>query len=161
MMKTPDHDLSQPAVPGAAPALSIDWIIRICVLGALLYWSIVLVRPFLTIVAWSVVLTVALYPAYSWLARKLGGRRRLAAALLTLLCLAIVIGPATWLVLGLIDSLRFLSDWLDPKSFSLPPPPARLQTWPLIGDPAFQFWNLASTNLSAALAKIAPQIKPV
>ena len=57
-------------------------------------------RPFITIAIWSVVLTVALYPVYDWMVGLLGGRRRLAAALLTLLSLLIVIGPATWLVSG-------------------------------------------------------------
>ena len=33
--------------------------------------------------------------------------------------------------------------------------------WPLIGEPLFQFWELASTNLSAALGKLAPHLKPL
>ena len=37
----------------------------------------------------------ALYPVYDWIAGRLGGRRRLAALLLTILNLLIVIGPAT------------------------------------------------------------------
>jgi predicted PurR-regulated permease PerM len=43
----------------------------------------------------------------------------------------------------------------------LPPPPETVRTWPLVGEPIFQFWQLASTNLSAAFAKIAPQLRPV
>jgi predicted PurR-regulated permease PerM len=31
----------------------------------------------------------------------------------------------------------------------------------LIGEPIYQFWELASTNFSAALAKIIPQLKPL
>ena len=90
-----------------------------------------------------------------------GGRRRLAAALLTVLSLLIVIGPATWLALGLIDSLRILSERLDLSALALPPPPDTVKSWPLIGDPIYQFWDLASTNLQAALAKIAPHLKPL
>jgi hypothetical protein len=33
--------------------------------------------------------------------------------------------------------------------------------WPLIGDPIYQFWDLASTNFKAAMAKILPQLKPL
>ena len=36
-----------------------------------------------------------------------------------------------------------------------------MKGWPLIGEPVYQFWQLASTNLQAALAKIAPQLRPV
>jgi predicted PurR-regulated permease PerM len=147
-----------PKGKGAA-AIPFDWIIRLCVIGALVYWSILLVQPFLTIAAWSVILTVALYPAYERLVRLLGGRRRLAAAFLTFLGLLIVIGPAAWLILGIIDSLRLLADWFDPKFLAVPPPPGQIKAWPLIGEPLYEYWMLASANLQAALAKLAPQLK--
>jgi predicted PurR-regulated permease PerM len=139
----------------------IELTIRLGALGLLLYFSFLLVRPFITIMIWSVVLTVALYPMYDWMVDKLGGRRRLAAGLLTGLILLIVIGPATWLALGLIESLRALSEQLDLSALTLPPPPDTVKSWPLIGDSIYQFWDLASTNLRAALAKVAPQLKPL
>ena len=40
----------------------------------------------------------------------------------------------------------------------MPPPPATIRSWPLIGDPLHRFWQLASTNLEQALARIAPQL---
>jgi predicted PurR-regulated permease PerM len=46
-------------------------------------------------------------------------------------------------------------------AISLPPPPARLQSWPLIGEPLYEFWMLASTNLKAAAAQVAPQVHSV
>ncbi len=144
--------------------LTVTWIelaVRLSVLGLLLYWSFILVRPFITIAIWSVVLTVALYPAYDSLVNWLGGRRRLAAILLTVLSLLVVIGPATWLVVGLIDSLRSLSERLDLSVLALPPPPGSIKDWPLVGEQIYQFWNLASTNLQAAFAKVTPLLKPL
>lgn len=144
--------------------LTATWIelaVRLGVLGLLLYWSFVLVRPFISIAIWSVVLTVALYPVYEWMVARLGGRRRLAAVLLTILSLLIVIGPITWLVLGLIDSIRTLSDRFDLSALVLPSPPDVVRSWPLVGDAIYQFWELASTNLREALAKIVPQLKPL
>jgi predicted PurR-regulated permease PerM len=144
--------------------LTITWIelaVRLSVLGLLLYWSFILVRPFITIAIWSIVLTVALYPAYDGLVSWLGGRRRLAAILLTVLSLLVVIGPATWLVVGLIDSLRSLSERLDLSVLALPPPPGSIKDWPLVGEQVYQFWNLASTNVQAAFAKVTPLLKPL
>jgi predicted PurR-regulated permease PerM len=150
--------------PSSRDQFTATWVeltIRLGVLGLLLYFSFLLVRPFISIATWSVVLTVALYPVYDWMVGMLGGRRRLAAVLLTLLSLLIVIGPATWLVLGLIDSLRMLSERLDLSALALPPPRETVKNWPLIGDQIYQFWELASSNVGAALAKIAPLLKPV
>jgi predicted PurR-regulated permease PerM len=158
MPSSTDHD------PPGRDQVMADWIeftIRLSVLGLLLYLSFILVRPFLTIAIWSVVLTVALYPGYQRLADLLGGRRRLAAVLLTLLCFLVVIGPATWLALGLIDSFRALSERLDLSMLAPPPPPESVKDWPLIGEPIYQFWDLASNNLRAAFADIAPQLKPI
>ncbi len=138
----------------------VDLIIRLGVLGILLYWAFLILQPFITIAIWSVVLTVALYPMYDWIVALFGGRRRLAAAVLTVLSLLVVIGPATWLILGLIDSLRTVSERLDLSTLVLPPPPDTIRSWPLIGEPLYQFWDLASTNLAEAFAKVAPLLKP-
>jgi predicted PurR-regulated permease PerM len=139
----------------------VETAVRFGVLALLLYWSLVLVRPFFSIVIWSAVLAVALYPVFDWTARQLGGRRRLAAALITILNLLIVIGPATWLALGLINSLQLVAERLDLSNLTMPAPPKTIKDWPLIGEQAYQFWDLASTNFAAAFAKIAPQLKPL
>jgi predicted PurR-regulated permease PerM len=85
----------------------------------------------------------------------------LAAAVTTVLSLLVIIGPATWLAMGLIDSVRIISDRLDPAMVAIPSPPVSVKDWPLIGEPIYQFWDLASTNLSAAFATIIPQLKPL
>src|SRR5262245_50039084 len=139
----------------------IEVAIRLAALALLLYWSLILVSPFISIVIWSAVLTVALYPVFEWISLRLGGRRRLAAALVTLLSLLVIIGPAAWLALGLIDSIRLISERLDLANLTIPPPASSVKEWPLIGEPIYQFWDLASTNLSAALAQILPQLKPL
>jgi predicted PurR-regulated permease PerM len=139
----------------------IELAIRLGVLFALIYLSLVLIRPFVTIGIWSIVLTVALFPPYEWVAAKLGGRRKLAAALVTIASLAMVIGPATWLILGLIESLRIVIAQLDLATASFPPPSTSVRDWPVIGEPIYRFWELASNNLQAALAKIGPELRPI
>ena len=50
--------------------------IRLGLLALLIYWSFILLQPFIPILAWSVILTVALYPAFVWLSVHLGHRPR-------------------------------------------------------------------------------------
>jgi predicted PurR-regulated permease PerM len=161
MLTDADHRTGPDRGQDRLTATWIELAIRLGVLGLLLYLAFILVRPFITIAIWSVVLTVALYPAYSRLVGWLGGRRRLAAALLTIISLVIVVGPAAWLALGLIDSIQQLSARLDLSTLKIPAPFESVKDWPLIGAPVHQFWELAATNLQAALARIAPQLKPV
>jgi predicted PurR-regulated permease PerM len=135
--------------------------IRLGLLACLIYWSFVIVRPFIPILAWSVVLTVALYPAYRWFSDHLGDRPRLASAIITLAGLAIVVGPATWLGLGLFDGLKHISEQLDSGGLAVPSPPARIEEWPVIGPRLHELWKQASTNLEAVFHEVAPHLKPL
>src|SRR5262249_60487138 len=101
----------------------IEVAIRLGALALLLYWSLILISPFISIAIWSAVLTVALYPVFEWISLRLGGRRRLAAALVTVLSLFVFIGPATLLALGLVDRLRMNSEENDFSNLAIPPPP--------------------------------------
>ena len=103
-------------------------------------------------------LTVALYPAFDWLAAVLGGRRRLAANLITILGLLVVIGPVTWLGLGLIDGVKTLVEQLDSGKL-IPPPSETIKAWPLIGQQLYDYWVLASTNVRSALTNLLPQLQ--
>jgi predicted PurR-regulated permease PerM len=139
---------------------SIDLVIRLGFLGLLGYWSFTVIAPLLTILLWSAVLTVALYPLFVWLAGALG-RRGLAALCVTSLCLLIVVGPVTWLGFGLIDAVGSLTKGLDTGQLAVPLPADSVKLWPLIGEPLHHIWNLAATNLKAALIEIAPHLKPL
>jgi predicted PurR-regulated permease PerM len=139
----------------------IESVIRLALLSLLIFGSLIIIRPFLGIIVWSIILAVALYPFFEQLAKWLGGRRRLAAALITIFGLLVVIGPATWLGLGLIDVLKVLYERLESGNIFIPPPVETVKSWPLIGEELFQFWDLAFTNLKVAVVKVAPYLKPL
>lgn len=139
----------------------IQLAVRLALLALLVYWSFVVIRPFVPILAWSVVLAVALYPVFGWLSRLLGDRPKLAATILTLINLGIVIGPATWLGLGAVDGIRDFAAELAAGTLAIPSPPDAIKTWPLVGEPLYGLWQQASTNLRALLSQIAPQLKPM
>jgi predicted PurR-regulated permease PerM len=138
----------------------IDTGIRIIALGILLYWSFRLIQPFITLLIWSCVLTVALYPAYEWLSHRLNGRRNLAAFLLTIFILLIVIGPLSWMTLNLVSGVHLISAKLEGADHVIPPPPVSVRSWLLIGERLFEIWDLASRNWHAAAAQLAPNMKP-
>jgi predicted PurR-regulated permease PerM len=139
----------------------IQLTIRLGLLALLIVWTFVLIRPFVPILAWSAVLAVALYPLFNWLARSLGGRPRTAAAILTVINLAIVIGPATWLGLSAVEGVRELAGELSAGELVVPSPPEQVRNWPLIGPQLYEFWNQASSNVRAVLREVAPHLKPL
>lgn len=135
--------------------------IRLAVLGLLLYLAFSLVRPFISIVIWSVIIAVALYPLFVWTARTLGGREKLAAVLVTLFNLAIVIGPVTWMAMDLIESVSAISERVNWTDLSIPLPSDSVKSWAFVGEEIHRIWTLAATNTRELLLKIYPYLKPV
>jgi predicted PurR-regulated permease PerM len=139
----------------------IQLAVRLALLAFLVYWSLIVIRPFIPILAWSVVLAVALYPVFGWLSRLLGDRPRLAAAILTIVNLGIVIGPAAWLGLGAVEEIREFAAELGAGRLAIPSPPAGVKNWPIVGPQLAELWEQASTNLRALLDEVVPHLKPL
>jgi predicted PurR-regulated permease PerM len=158
-------DIDAKPTTASRPAWSRDdvthVVIRLGLLALLFYWSFVLLRPFIPILVWSVMLAVALYPAFDWLSARLGQRPRTAALLTTLIVLAVFLGPATWLGIGVVEGLRSVSDHLTSGDIAIPSPPAGVRDWPLIGTQLYEYWGRASDNLAATFREVAPHLKPL
>jgi predicted PurR-regulated permease PerM len=140
---------------------SFEFVAKLALLGFLLYWSILLLRPFLSIILWSLILTVTLYPAFDWLARLTGGRRKVSAIIITGLALLLFTGPVVWLGMSIVEGLAALSGRLDAGAIIVPPPPDEVRAWPLIGERLHYFWSLASANLKGALGEALPYLEPL
>jgi predicted PurR-regulated permease PerM len=135
--------------------------IRIVCLAFLGYWSLILITPFLTIIVWSIIITVALYPVFAWLSDRLHGHRALAAIAITVFAFLVMLGPVTWLALSLAGTVRNLLARFGEGSVAIPPPSEAVQAWPLVGERIFEMWQLASTNLQALVIEVAPHLKPL
>jgi predicted PurR-regulated permease PerM len=136
-------------------------VIRMGLLALLLIWTFIVIRPFVPVLAWSAVLAVALYPVFSGFAKLLGGRPKTAAAILTIVNLAIVVGPATWLGLSALDGVRELAGELAAGDLTIPSPPEQIKDWRLVGPDLYEIWNQASNNARTVLREVAPHLKPL
>ena len=67
--------------------------IQIGALLVLLMWCFNIVRPFLGIIIWGIIISIAVYPLHTSLTAKLGGREKTSAVVITLIGLAIVLVP--------------------------------------------------------------------
>ncbi|HMQ91527.1 MAG TPA: AI-2E family transporter [Amaricoccus sp.] len=137
-----------------------DFVVRLAFLGLFAWWSLELVRPFLPIVIWAILLAVALYPSYAWIARRLGDRRGLAATVLTLIALATVLGPVSVLAASLAESVQWLASGLHSGTLRVPPPPTEVAEWPILGEQIDEVWNLAATNFDDAVHRYGPAVLP-
>ncbi len=139
----------------------IQLVVRLALLALLVIWTFIVIRPFIPILAWSAVLAVAFYPVFNWLAKLLGRRPRTAAAILTIVNLGIIIGPATWLGVSAVDGVRQLAGELSAGDLVIPSPPEQIKEWRLVGPQLYELWSHASSNIRAVLREVAPYLKPL
>ncbi|MBD9374537.1 AI-2E family transporter [Rhizobium sp. ARZ01] len=152
--------------PGSQPVASdqptierrVTDFVRLGVVALFAYWSFTLVAPFLVIVIWAGILTVALYPCYQALRVALGGSKRLAAILLTLLSLGIIIGPLAAIALNFVEATHWLMIKLESGSLQIPTPSEGIREWPVVGERVYEAWRLASENLTGALERFEPSL---
>jgi predicted PurR-regulated permease PerM len=138
---------------------NVDWIIRVGLVVLLGYWSWLVVAPFLTILLWSGILAVALYPLYER-ALRLTGHRRFSAVIVTVCSLVLVLVPMMWLGVGLITGAKLVAGELQDGLPSVPAPPEAVKSWPFFGDAIYKFWSRAVTDLEPRLIELAPNLKP-
>ena len=135
--------------------------VRLGVIAIVVAWCLQIVAPFVGIVIWGLIIAVALKSPYDAIARAIGDRPQLAASIIVLLGFSVVVVPAVLLSETLVSGAHDFADHIANGSVEIPPPPPHVVDWPIIGDPVFEFWSLASENLKAALARLGPQLKAV
>ena len=139
-------------------ANALEAFIRIGIIGLLAMWCFQIGRPFIQIILWGIIIAVALHPTHRKIQSALGGRGKLAAALITLFALILVILAGVMLSGTLIDGAKELSTAIKEGTLAVPPAPQSVKSWPVIGKPLHQAWRLASVNLEAALSRFKPQL---
>lgn len=133
--------------------------LQIGALLVLLFWCFNIVRPFIGIVVWAVIIAVAVYPLHVALAARLGGREKLSATLLVLAGLAIILVPTWMLGESSIVGLKTLAADLKAGTLRVPPPGDNVANWPVIGERVHAIWAAAASNLEATLAQYGEQLK--
>jgi len=133
--------------------------LRIGFIALLILLSFLILKPFIMIVAWGIIIAVGIYPFFRKFTKVLGGRKKLATTLITLLLLAVVIVPSLLFTTGTVDSMQTLAADFKKGSLIIPLPPDKVADWPVVGGPIYEIWELSATNLEAALIKMKPQIQ--
>ncbi len=135
--------------------------VRLSLLALLVFWCLKILGPFINPILGGVVIAIAVQTPYAKLARVLGGRPKLAAALFVAAALLVLIIPTIALGASLVETSAELSgDFID-DGIRIPPPPDAVAAWPFVGERLSQLWLGVSQNLESALIKLAPYLKDI
>ena len=108
--------------------------LQIGALLVLLFWCFNIVKPFIGIVVWAIIIAVAVYPLHVSLTAKLNGREKTSATIFVLIGLAIILVPTWTLGESTFGGLKTLGQDLRAGTLTVPPPNPGVADWPVIGE---------------------------
>ncbi|MFW2389963.1 MAG: AI-2E family transporter [Polyangiales bacterium] len=135
--------------------------VRLSLLALLVFWCLKILAPFINPIVGGVVIAISVRTPFAKLTRLLGGRAKLAAAVMVALALVVLIIPTISLGANLVESTADVSDDLFHDQIELAAPPDFISDWPIVGERLHTLWTSTSKNLESALVKLAPHLKDV
>jgi predicted PurR-regulated permease PerM len=137
---------------------NLGWIVLLILLAG----CMLVLRPFVSALLWAVVLCFSSWPVYCRVLKLLGGRRTLAALVMSLAMILIVLLP--FLVIGskLADNVKDLTaatrHWLEDGP---PAPPAWLAKLPVVGQQTADYWQSLAADSAKLLKEAQRFIEPL
>ncbi len=138
---------------------AIETAIQIGLIALLGIWCFQIAKPFLAPVVWAGIIAIGTYPVYLWLKNKTGLSAGWTATIITLAMLLILITPTVIISGALIENTQTLSEQIENDTLTIPPPPAGVAEWPLVGEKLNTLWTQASQDLKATLGRYNPELK--
>ena len=136
----------------------LDVLIRAGFVLALTLLCYRIFSPFISLMAWALILAVTIYPGHQALARKMGGKQGWAATLIVLAGIALIVVPTAVVLGSMGDSVHDLVGRVRDNTFSIPAPPAKIAEWPVVGQKVHDAWSLAHEDLPSIVQKLQPQL---
>lgn len=138
-----------------------DTIIRLGMLFLIVYWCYSILKPFILLLVWAVVIAIAMYPVYTSSVKLFKGRTKAPIVILTLLLLSLIIVPSFLVTESLYEGIRFLTANYQAGQPIIPPPNESTATWPAFTKPVVDFWQHASDNLQGTVAEYSEEVTKV
>lgn len=133
-------------------------VLAVVFIGALLVTCTWILRPFISAFLWATMIAISTWPVLVGLQARLGGRRGLATACLTIALLLLLLVPISLAIFAVIGNLDNIVAWVHALAkFNLPPPPDWVAHIPVRGPIVAAHWQQLSEGGPAALsAEVSP-----
>jgi len=138
--------------------LAIEIAIKVGLVAIVVYLAYLIAKPFMGIVAWGIIIAVAISPLVNMLEKRFGHRKKIIIGI-TVAVIAALILPTYALSGKTFESSQNIMHALKEGNITIPPPTEKVKEWPVIGKKAYAFWDDASHNLKETLKPFSEQIK--
>jgi predicted PurR-regulated permease PerM len=121
--------------------------LQLLFVGVLVAGTFWILRPFLIALVWAATIVVASWPVYQKLLVGLGGRRGVAVSAMTVALLLVLVVPLYLAITTIVENVDRIGEWSKALEISsIPPPPAWVETIPLVGAKLAAAWQDIATS---------------
>lgn len=140
----------------------IEQLAVIAILGVLVVGCVVVLKPFFAALLWAVILVCSTWPAFAWMQRRCGGRRSLAALVMTLVLAAALLGPIVLVGSSIAGPLKALPETARALiEQGLPQPPDWVHEIPFVGDRVDLTWREIVADPTTLGGNVDQVVRPV
>jgi predicted PurR-regulated permease PerM len=136
----------------------LDVLIRAALIGVLAVLCYIVFAPFLTLMAWALILAITLYPLHRALARRIGGKQGLAATIVVISGCLLIVTPTAVLMNSFGSSIHGFVGAVQQNTLQVPAPREGIREWPVVGPRIYEAWSQAHTDLPGLVESMQPKI---
>ena len=140
-------------------SIAFEILIKAVLLGIILYYAFLILKPFIIPVLWGIILAVSLAPLIAKMEKTFKIKRTLLVTIFTLVAISGLLVPTYLLSESVIDSSKVLVSDLHSGNIVIPAPTENVKEWPVVGEKVYTIWSSAAVNLEDTLLKFQPQLK--
>jgi len=139
----------------------INITIEVTLLFGLLYLCFMIIKPFVAIGFWALIIAVSIYPLYARLVKAMKGRTTWAAVIITFIMMSIIVVPGEMFVQSVVEGVIKNAPDIESQKFTIPLPDESVRDWPIIGKFVYEKWKDLSNHTVETLTAYTPQLKSV
>ncbi|HIC44432.1 MAG TPA: AI-2E family transporter [Sulfurimonas sp.] len=139
--------------------LAIEVVIKLVVLGVILFYAFEIIRPFIIPVIWGIIIAVTFSPVLNHLEKKFRIKRSILISIFTLIAILALVVPTYLLSDSVISSSTKLVQHLKEGTLKITPPNESVKQWPLIGEIVYERWSAAASDFESTLLKFQPKVR--
>jgi predicted PurR-regulated permease PerM len=139
-------------------AVALEIFIKVGLLSIILYYSFAVLKPFITLTLWGIIIAVALFPLIKSIEKKLNNKRTLVVSLFALLTISALLIPTYLLSDSIIHSSTTLAHQFKEGKLAIPVVSEDVKEWPILGNKIYDIWDSANHNFKQTLIAFKPQL---
>ncbi len=136
----------------------LDVMVKVGLIATMTVVCFRIFAPFMNLLLWGLILSVALYPLQQKIAGGPEGSQGRAATVLVLVTILLLGVPVVMIASSFASHIYSVVEALRSNQVSIPMPGEAVAQWPLIGERAYAAWSSAASDLPGYLETLQPQL---